>query len=129
MTAEELIAGIITTLSPILVKGGDEIIKYGAKELWELVKKPFKSEKEKNLLNDFEKYPDSDKLKNEVSLILKSYIKENPDFAKELQSYYQKAGGNITNTNISNSEKFSVGSTINVTNGDVFTGDKNIGKE
>ncbi|MBS1515364.1 MAG: hypothetical protein JSS63_10045 [Bacteroidetes bacterium] len=126
MTAEELIAGIITTLSPIIVKGGDEIIKYGAKELWDLVKKPFKSEKEKNLLNDFEKYPDSDTLKNSIKEVLQNYIKENPDFAKELQSYYQKAGGNITNTTITESEKFIVSSTIEVHTGDVVVGDKNV---
>lgn len=80
----------IAALTPYLVKGGEELAKSATKDLWELIKKPFMKNREKELLKKFEESPTDEGIKGAVVFKLVEFMEENPSLANDLEKILQK---------------------------------------
>ncbi len=121
----------IAAVSPYLVKGGEEIAKGVGKDLWELIKKPFKAANDETIVKQLEEKPDDQKLLGKVEGKLEELLKTSPDIAQELQQKIDEANKPEEKTRITtvvNSKNVAVGTTIsaggNVTFGDTSTSSK-----
>jgi hypothetical protein len=92
-----LATAAVSAVAPYLAKGGEEMAKGMGKDLWELIKKPFTSEKEQKLVGQLEENPGDAKLQGKVEGKLEELLEENPDITAQLQDLLEKmqAGGQI----------------------------------
>lgn len=122
----------IAAVSPYLVKGGEEIAKGVGKDLWELIKKPFKAANDETIVKQLEEKPDDQKLLGKVEGKLEELLKTSPDIAQELQQKIDEAKSDKERIQsliqISHSKNVVAGSTItsggSVTIGDTSTTSK-----
>jgi len=121
MTIEQLALDAINYIAPLLAaEGGKLIAKEGAQKLWELIKKPFSSDKEKALLNDLETNPANQIVQGKVIGKLEEHLESNPEFLKELGELLSKVKTN--DINISHSKNVNIGN-VNTSGGDFRIGD------
>jgi hypothetical protein len=120
MTPNEIALATIAFLSPYLIEGGKELAKSAGKEVWELIKKPFTSDKEKALLTDLEKNPDNQIVQGKVIGKLEEYLEANPELLKSLTELLSKAKSE--SINISQSKNVNTGN-VNTGGGDFRIGD------
>lgn len=76
----------ISAITPFLVKGGEEISKGAGKDLWELIKKPFKSDKDKAIISEFEKMPDNSKVQGRVEVKLSDLLEADEETAEHISA-------------------------------------------
>jgi hypothetical protein len=88
--------GVIT---PYLAKKGEKIAGEIGHDLWELIKKPFISDKEQSLIAQLEEHPDNAKTQGKVEMKLEELLEANPEIASELQRRLAQAGPAIENHN------------------------------
>ncbi|MGC4038407.1 MAG: hypothetical protein QM764_20755 [Chitinophagaceae bacterium] len=86
-------------LSPYLAKGGEAIASGLGKDLWELIKKPFRSDKEKKLVDDLQQKPGDLEQRGMVKQKLSEKLEEDPELLKELVAVIGKLqqAGNVAN--------------------------------
>jgi len=115
----------ITAIAPFLVKGGEALAAGVGNELWELIKKPFQTEKDKAIINQFEKNPADPKTQGKLEMKLSDLLEANQDVADRINfllSDAQKESQRIS-IEIQNSKNVVVGSGIQA-GGNVIIGDK-----
>lgn len=95
-----LAGSAITILSPYLVKGGEAIAQGIGKDLWELVKKPFQSEKDKKIVEDYAKNPQDKELQGVIKYDLKYFLEDNPDMIEKLKKMLPEAEKQMPKINI-----------------------------
>ena len=71
-------------LAPFLAKGGEELASGAAKDLWELIKKPFTSGREKSMVQTLEQNPKDPIQIGMVQGKLTDKIEEDPELYKQL---------------------------------------------
>ncbi len=121
MTVEQLALEAIKYITPLLaLEGGKLIAKEGAQKLWELIKKPFTSDKEKTFLTDLEKNPDNQIIQGKVIGKLEEHLESNPELLKSLTELLSKAKNE--SINISQSKNVNTGN-VNTCGGDFRIGD------
>jgi hypothetical protein len=115
----------ITLLGPYLVKSGEKIAEGIGKDIWELIKKPFKSDKEKALLKQLEENPSDQKIQGKIEATLENILEENPVLVDTLKKIVEKAQaqGVSKTTIISNSENVLSDVQIHHIGGDFKIGD------
>lgn len=103
MDISQIAATAIAAITPYLVKGGEEVAKGMGKDLWELIKKPFTSEKEQILVQQLEENPGDVKLQGKVEGKLEELLEANPSIAAQLQDLLAKmpAGAQIKQNTMS----------------------------
>lgn len=84
MDIATLTAQALAFLTPYLVEGGKEITKEVGKDLWELVKSPFKSDKEKALIEELEKHPTNEKNIAKVEYVLSEKLESDSTLTEQL---------------------------------------------
>ena len=98
------------------------------KDLWKLVKSPFKSDKEKKLIEDLEKAPDDVKTQAQVEYVLAEKLEHDKDLTQQLLDIItqlaEKDNSAVKNTEI-NIDKVE-GDFINIdtVKGDIVMGNK-----
>ena len=78
-----LAAAAVAALIPYLTKGGEELAQGIGKDLWELIKKPFKSDNKK--LEDLRNNPEDTKIQGKVEGKLEDMLAEDHAFAATLR--------------------------------------------
>ncbi len=79
-----LAAAAIAALTPYLAKGGEALASGIGKDLWELVKKPFKSDGDKKKLEELETKPEDRKTQGKVEGKLEELLAEDAQLAAQL---------------------------------------------
>jgi len=102
MDAVALAGTAFAALTPYLVKGGEELAKGAAKDLWELIKKPFVKDREKELLKKLETNPTDEGTRRDVVFKLGEFLEENPSLVKEFEEILQKLSHTVQKTNTQN---------------------------
>ena len=77
-------------LIPYLVKGGEAIASGLGKDLWELIKKPFHSDREKKIVEDVQRQPEDLEQHGMLKLKLAEKLEENPMLLQELMALMVK---------------------------------------
>lgn len=75
----------LNIILPYLKSIIDGTLKSAGADLWKLIKKPFKLDHDKKLVDKLEKDPDNLKLQGGLELRLAQLLEENPDIAEELE--------------------------------------------
>ena len=84
MDPTALAAATLAALAPYLAKGGEALASGIGKDLWELVKKPFKSEIDQKKLQELELKPDDSKTQGKVEGKLEEFLTEDTQLAAQL---------------------------------------------
>lgn len=118
MEIATLATAAITTLVPFLTKGGEEITKGAAGDLWKWVKGKFSEKGKENALLVLENKPDDAKQQGKVEGVLEDILAEKTDLLAELSALITAAKAEQTNT---------INNTANVTgnNNNLFQGVNN----
>ncbi len=95
-----LAANAIASLTPYLIKGGEELAQGAAKDLWELIKKCFQSDRDKQKLTDLQSKPDDEKFQKKVEYTLEDLLTENSHLANELASILKNMPENTVIKNV-----------------------------
>ncbi|MBV6426133.1 MAG: hypothetical protein KIPDCIKN_00643 [Haliscomenobacter sp.] len=124
MDPASLAAAVIAALTPYLVKGGEELAQGIGKDLWEQVKKPFKSDADKKKLEELKTKPEDAKTQGKVEGKLEELLAEDTDLAaqlNELLSRLPKSDGKTNTMTVTGDGNTSLqdvsGSTININTG------------
>jgi hypothetical protein len=80
----------IGTITPYLMDGGKELTKLAVKELWEIIKSPFTTDREKHVLEELEQKPKDPKTQGKAELILSEKLESSPDLAQKIQTLIDK---------------------------------------
>lgn len=90
-----------TLISPFLTKAGEKISEKIGEDLWQIIKKPFVNEKDKNIISDLASSDNLDHLKAEIVKKLQndpqylSQVKIGVENAqKEMEKYTQQINNN-----------------------------------
>jgi hypothetical protein len=86
----QLAAAAITVLTPYLAKGGEELTQGIGKDLWELIKKHFKSTLDKERLEKFQKMRGNSEIKAAVKTKLEDILAEDLEFAAILNDLLKR---------------------------------------
>lgn len=81
----------VSAITPFLVKGGEEISKGIGKDLWELIKKPFQSDKDKAIIAELEKNPDDLKVQGKVEVKLSDLLEADEETAEHISALLPRA--------------------------------------
>jgi len=84
MDIAQIATSAIDVITPYLARGGEELAKGVGKQLWELIRKPFASEKGQDLVRQLEENPSDAKLQGKVEGKLEELLEEHPDIAARL---------------------------------------------
>jgi hypothetical protein len=117
MDTSTIVSQALTFLAPFLTKGGEELVSGAAKDLWQLIKKPFTTDKEKQLLRGLEKSPGDLEQRGMVKLKLTEKLDEDPHLLNEIVSLLAKLQSQ-------QGAKTSVGIQHHTGSGDNVAGDK-----
>jgi hypothetical protein len=99
MTFELIAAEAIAFVLPYLGKAGEEIAQKAGSDIWETIKKSFKSEKDKGLIKELESQPKNLKSVAKIELKLAEKLEEDEAFFKSLTALIENAkSANIQNT-------------------------------
>ena len=92
---ELLAAGLVSAVTPYLVKGAEAMVGEAAKEgwkergtIWEKVKGLFGSDDQ--MLHIYESYPETEKIQKDFALKLQEKLEAAPETAQELQDLLEK---------------------------------------
>ena len=97
-----IITSAITTISPYLIKGGKAIAEGIGKDLWGLIKKLFKSEKDKKIIEDFKENPGDEKLQGKMELKLEEFLEEDPELVEQIKKLLPEAKQQMPKVNVQN---------------------------
>lgn len=81
----------LTILMPYLTKGGEAISTGIGKDLWEFIKKPFISEKDKIKLEKLKNNPEDADLQAWLKVEMKETLEKNPELVEKLKEILPKA--------------------------------------
>ena len=95
-----LASSAVAILAPYLKIGAESIAGEAGKDLWNLIKKPFTSDKDKTKLENFKNNPDNKNLQGWLNAELEDELKQNPEFLEELKKLLPKAEMEIKKINI-----------------------------
>ena len=90
MTFEQLATIAVTSAIPFLLKSGEAVADGVGKDLWELIKKPFKSPTETILLKRLENNPNDKNSQEIVIKTLNELLKKNPEIAHQIEIVVNK---------------------------------------
>jgi len=76
----------ISAITPFLVKGGEEISRGVGKDLWELIKKPFQSDRDKAIIAELEKKPDDPKVQGKAEVKLSDLLEADEETAEHISA-------------------------------------------
>ena len=110
-------AAAFTTV--LIIKDG--VLKSIGTDLWKLIKKPFKNENDKKIINELEKNPNDMKLQGKAEFRFSQLLEDNPAIAEELIKCIK--GFKLSNE-IQNSKNVVISSNID-SNGIFIVGDGN----
>ena len=79
-----LATAAVTAAVPLLQKGGEAISTGVGKDLWELIKKPFKKTGDEASVQQLEQQPGDARLQGKVEGKLEELLKQDPELAAEL---------------------------------------------
>ena len=91
ITITTLASSAVAILVPYLKKGVESFVGEAGKNLWNFVKKPFFSDKDKTKLENFKNNPDDKDLQAWLKIELQNVLKQNPKFLEELKKLLPKA--------------------------------------
>ena len=97
-----LASSAVSVLTPYLKKGAEAIVGEAGKDLWNLIKKPFTSDKDKILLEEFAENSQDQKLQDEMKIKLEEFLEHNPELVEELQELLPKTEEEVKKINIQN---------------------------
>ena len=110
---------IITTAlalaSPYLAKTGEKVAEKIGEDVWNMLKKPFKKDKKKEL---FPESPNETKLEKIIYLLL-FIVQKNDSFKNELLQTITEAKTNLNQQNINNQGKVEKQINIQTNTGDI----------
>ncbi|MFL0198062.1 hypothetical protein ACJDU8_21210 [Clostridium sp. WILCCON 0269] len=117
-----------TIILPSLIAIKDGGLKSIGSDIWELVKKPFKSNKrDEEIISKLEKNPNDLESLGIAKYKLTEFLEKDPDLAEELIKYienFKKENQNGKTINVKNSKNFIINTDIH-NGGDVVVGDGN----
>jgi hypothetical protein len=88
-----LIAGAaIGAITPYLTKGGEALAEEAGKSVWELIKKPFTSDKDKALIGKLEANPADPRTQGKVEQKLEDLLEQHPEIAEQLNGLLVELG-------------------------------------
>jgi len=90
MVVELLASAAIAAITPFLIKGGEALAEGVGKDLWELIKKPFKSPDEKAIVKQLEEKPNDRTSQNDAIKKLDELLRAYPDIARQIESLLEK---------------------------------------
>lgn len=103
-----ILSTAITLASPYLVKTGEKVAEKIGEDVWNMLKKPFKKEKRKELFPESPNEAQLEEIKKE--LLIK--INTNESFKNELLETIKEAKTNLNQQNINN--RGNVGKQLNI---------------
>ena len=86
MDLSQIASDALNTITPYLIQKGKAITEGIENELWEIIKKPFTSDKDRSLITQFEDQPSDAKIQGKIELKLEELLEAHPEIAKELES-------------------------------------------
>lgn len=111
---------IAAAVLPYLVKGGEKIAQEVGADLWELLKRPFTKEKDKQLLTKLENNPEDGSAKPVATYKIEEVLEEHPELAEKLQDVLKqypsvvKHNQQVIHGNDNNAIQDVSGSSINI---------------
>lgn len=124
MDYDAIAKAALTAVLPYLALGGQEFSKSVGKDLWELIKKPFKLDKDKKIIEELKQNPDDQKIQGKLELKLSELLEEEPEVAEDLNKYLKGVKEEI-NTNIVKDSKNVFMSKTTSVGGSIIIGDNN----
>lgn len=110
-----IITTAIALASPYLAKTGEKVAEKIGEDVWNMLKKPFKEDRKKELFPESPNEKQLEKIKEE--LLLK--IKDNESFKNELLQTIAEAKTNLNQQNINNQGKVEKQINIQTNTGDI----------
>lgn len=103
MDIATIASAAIGFVAPYLKKGGEAITAGMGKDLWELIKKPFKKDSQKASVKEMEEKPNDPVVQGKLIGKLEEELENDAEYAKALQELVKKVGDQQNNnTNIQN---------------------------
>lgn len=93
----DLAAAAIAAIAPFITKGLDKLSESMGSDLWKLIKSPFESEDEIEILEKFKAQPSSERVQGQMEYVLHKKMKEEPAFKNQLEAEYEKFNTNSQN--------------------------------
>jgi len=90
MLVELLASSAISAVIPFLTKGGEAIASGVGKDLWDLIKKPFKSPDEKVIVKQLTEKPEDHESQKAAAKKLYELLQEHPDIARQIEILLEK---------------------------------------
>lgn len=110
-----IITTAIALASPYLAKTGEKVAERIGEDVWNMLKKPFKKEKIKELFSESPNEEQLEKIKEE--LLIK--VQNNESFRDELLQTITEAKTNLNQQNINNQDKVKKQINIQTNTGDI----------
>ena len=90
MDIATIAAHALALATPYLIEAGKEIGKGIGKDLWNLIKSPFESDKEQKLIQDFEENPTDEKKQAQVEYVLSEKLEADKELINKLLDVISK---------------------------------------
>ncbi|MCW3123450.1 MAG: hypothetical protein JWQ38_2942 [Flavipsychrobacter sp.] len=96
------IALICEALIPMLLKGSEKLIEKIGENAWDIIKKPFQSDKDKALIEKVAENPDDAVSKGIIEYKLTDILEQHPDLVAELTKILPTIAPGMNNENTLN---------------------------